>query len=142
LRHSGWIPVELKRHRPPALTCEAGISDKSVTLLVDSGAVWSCLDTKTAQALNLALAPSPNRIRGPRAEGQRELAVADLRGVRIGSREVRRLTVAVFGLADWGLGPDGAVLENVGGILGGGELAALEAVIDCDRSRLWLRAPD
>lgn len=142
LRDAGWIAIELKQHRPPALTCQAKINEQPVALLVDSGAVWSCLDAKTAAALNLQLSPSPNRIRGAGALGQRELAVANLRQVHIGEREVSRLSVAVLNLADWGLGVDGKVLENVGGILGGSELATLGAVIDCQQLRLWLRAAD
>ncbi len=142
LRNAGKLAIELKRHRPPALTCQAKINQQPVALLVDSGAVWSCLDAKTAAALNLQLSPSPNRIRGAGAAGQRELAVADLKQLQIGEREVRRLSVAVLNLADWGLGADGKVLENVGGILGGGELATLGAVIDCHQLKLWLQAAD
>jgi predicted aspartyl protease len=142
LRNAGWVPIGLKRHHPLALTCETRINEQPVAMLVDSGAVWSCLDTKTAGALNLRLTPSPNRIRGAGASGQRELAVADLKQVQIGGREIRRLSVAVFSLADWGLGTDGKVLENVGGILGGGELAASGAVIDCHQLKLWLRSAD
>ena len=142
LRQAGWIALKLKRHQPPALTCEAQINGRTVTWLVDSGAIWSCLDTKTAESLSLRLTASPNRIRGAGASGQREMAVADLKGFQIGGRELRQLSVAVFGLADWGLGVDGKVLEKVEGILGGSELANLGAMIDCYELKLWLRSRD
>lgn len=142
LRGAGWIEIDLKLHEPPALTCEMRIKDQPITFLVDSGAVWSCLDTKTAQTLDLHVTPSPNRIRGAGAAGERELSVAKLKRVRIGDREIRHISVAVFSLTDWGLGPDGKVLKNVGGILGGRELAAAGALIDCRRLKLWLRPAD
>jgi hypothetical protein len=142
LRQAGWIALELKRHQPLALTCEVQIHGRTVTWLVDSGAMWSCLDTKTAQSLSLRLTASPNRIRGAGASGQREMAIADVRGLQIGGRDLRPLSVAVFSLTDWGLGVDGKVLEKVEGILGGSELAILGAMIDCHELRLWLRSED
>jgi len=142
LRQAGWVALQMKRHQPLALTCEARINGQPVTWLVDSGAVWSCLDAKIAGSLNLRLTPSPNRIRGAGAAGQRALAVADLRQFQIGGRELRHLSVAVFSLTDWGLGADGKALEKVGGILGGSELATLGALIDCRELQLWLRPAD
>jgi predicted aspartyl protease len=142
LRQTGWAATELKRHHPLALTCEVKINGRILSWLVDSGAVWSCLDAKTAQSLNLRSTPSPNRIHGPGASGQRELAVADLKQIQIGGGELRSVSVAVFDLTDWGLGADGKVLENVGGILGGCELAKLGAIIDCHELKLWLHSTD
>jgi predicted aspartyl protease len=142
LSKAGLVAVPMKRHRPPALTCEVTIGGQPVAFLIDSGAVWSCLDLKTAQALALSLKPSPRRIMGSGAVGQRAIAVVELRQIGLGAREIRHWTVAAFSLADWGMGPNGKVLENVGGILGGGELAGLGAVIDCVSQKLWLRAAD
>jgi len=142
LRQAGWVAIELKRRQPLALTCEAKINGHAVAWLVDAGAVWSCLDAKTAQSLNLRPTPSPNRILGAGAAGQREMEVADLKRFQIGSRELRHMRVAVFNLTDWGLGADGKALKNVEGILGSSELTALGAIIDCHESKLWLHSAD
>lgn len=139
LRNSGWFAADLKRHQPLALTCAVTIRGTPVDFLVDSGAIWSCLDSRIAHALNLRLSPSLIRISGAGVVGEKRLAVADLQQVQIESQPIKGLSVAVLNLEDWGLGAKGEVLQGVGGILGGGELAALHAIIDCHRNKLWLR---
>jgi Aspartyl protease len=139
MRSSGFVATELKRCDPPALTCGALMNGCAVELLVDSGAMWSCLDTKTARSMNLQFTPSPMRMMGAGASGRRNLAVADLKSMRLSGSEFPNVSVGVLSLADWGLGPDGKVLSGVGGILGGSELAAADAVLDCGRRKLWFR---
>jgi len=142
LQSGGYVSTNLKPRAAQVLTCATRIDGHEVELLVDSGAMWSCLDTRTAQAMRLRSVRSPNRIMGAGAPGQRSLAVADLNVLEVGGCELRHVSVAVFSLTDWGLGSEGKALKSVGGILGGSELAIAGAVIDFSRLRLWLRSPD
>jgi hypothetical protein len=48
-------------------------------------------------------------------------------------------TFAVLALGDWGLGASGKLFPEVQGILGGVELKAGAALVDCGRRKLWLR---
>lgn len=139
LRRAGLTDVKMNQRKPLALTCGARIGAQSVELLVDSGAAWSCLDAKVAEAMQLRALPSLNQIMGPAATGRRNFAVADLKSWRLGELPMRQKSVAVFSLKEWGLGPDGGLFKDVGGILGGAELFATQAVIDCGGLKLWLR---
>jgi predicted aspartyl protease len=139
LRGAGWTGVPLKQREPLALTCAAQVNGRPVELLVDSGAMWSCLDTRVAESLGLRALPSVHRMRGPAATGARNFAVADLKSWRLGEQPLRATGVAVFRLKEWGLGPNGTLFNDVGGILGGAELFATRAVIDCGGLKLWVR---
>ncbi len=141
LNSAGWAGISMKQREPLALTCRAQVNGRDVELLVDSGAAWSCLDAAVADALGLRALPSLNRMMGPAATGARNVAVADLKSWQLETQPMRATTVAVFGLKEWGLGPDGKLLPEVGGILGGAELIRTGAVIDCGGLKLWVRAP-
>lgn len=139
LSDAGLVKTELKRLDPPALTGVAQVNGHTAELLVDTGAAWSCLDAKVAETMKLRALPSLNRITGPAAAGQRNFAVADLKSWQLGGQPMRETSVAVFSLAKWGLGPDGKLFNDVGGILGGSEFFATQAVIDCGGPKLWWR---
>lgn len=139
LNSAGWAGISMKHREPLALTCRAQVNGRDVELLVDSGAMWSCLDAKVADSLGLRALPSLHRMMGPAATGARKVAVADLKSWQLETQPMRTTTVAVFGLKDWGLGPDGELFPEVGGILGGAELITAGAVIDCGGLKLWVR---
>jgi len=139
LRAAGLRPVDMKLRQPWALTCDSQFQDRSVTWLVDSGAMWSCLDDQVAAALKLRVLPSLNRMTGPATKGQRQFGVAELKSWRLGDLTLPETSVAVFALKEWGLGPEGKLFRDVSGILGGAELQKTRAVIDCGTRKLWLR---
>lgn len=139
LARAGWVEIPLQEHQPPALTCPARINDRDTALLVDSGAMWSCLDRPFTGAAGLRINASLNRMTGPGAKQQRAFGVADLKSWSLGSAPMPERTVAVLALGDWGLGTDGKLFPEVHGILGGGELKAGAALIDCGNRKLWLR---
>ena len=141
LRQNGYRPVELARTVPLALTCPAHLNGEPVGLLVDTGAVWSCLDAELAKRLGLKLLPTPRQITGAGSTGRRGFAVAKVQSVELGGATMRSLNFAVLQLGDWGLAAPGKPLAQVGGILGGTELAAYHAVIDCHGLKLWLKSP-
>jgi hypothetical protein len=139
LRGAGFSPVAMKLRQPWALTCDSQFQDRSVTWLVDSGAMWSCLDDQVASGLQLRVLPSLNRMTGPAAKGQRRFGVTELKSWRLDAVSLPETSVAVFPLKEWGLGPEGKLFNDVGGILGGAELQKMRAVIDCGSRKLWLR---
>jgi predicted aspartyl protease len=142
LRQSGFLPVDLKRTiNPLALTCPARLNGEPVELLVDTGAVWSCLDTDLAKSLGVKLLPTPRQITGAGTTGKRGFEVARLDSVQLGGVEVRNQNFAALHLGDWGLAASGGALAEVGGILGGPELAAWNAIIDCHGLKMWLKPP-
>lgn len=139
LGQSGWVEIALQQRNPPAWTVAAHISGRATGLLVDSGAMWSCLDQRFAVVAGLHPSPSLNRMTGPAVGRQRAYAVADVKSWSLGVEPMGERTLAVFDLADWGLGAGGKLFPDVAGILGGAELKAWEAWIDCGNRKLWLR---
>jgi predicted aspartyl protease len=141
LGQGGFLPVDLKRTNPLALTCPARLNGEPAELLVDTGAVLSCLDTDLAKSLGVKLLPTPRQITGAGATGKRGFAVARIDSIQVGGVEIRSLNFAALHLGDWGLAAPGAALAKVGGILGGPELAAWNAIVDCHGLKLWLKPP-
>jgi predicted aspartyl protease len=139
LEEAGWTAIDLQRLTPAALTCAARIQGRDTALLVDSGAMWSCLDAEFAGLAGLRLVGSPHRLGGPGARAKRTFDTADVKSWSIGNQVLPERTMAVLDLADWGLGAGGKLFSDVGGILGGAELAAFEALVDCGSLKLWLR---
>jgi predicted aspartyl protease len=139
LMDRGWVAVALNRRTPPTWSVAAQINDQPIELLVDNGATWSCLDPESAQLANLRPQPSLHQISGPAATGLRNFSVAQVRNWRWGEHAVSPRSVAVFPLREWGLGPQGKLFPEMGGILGGAELLAARAVIDCSGDKLWIR---
>ena len=140
LRRAGFHAAELKLKSPPALTIMARVNREPVEMLVDSGAVWSCLDARQSERLRLKPAPSAARITGAGATGTRGVAAAEVQSFQLGEVTLKAMTLAVFDLSDWGFAAPGRALTEVQGILGGDLLAMGDAVIDCHALKLWLRS--
>jgi len=139
LQRRGLVAASMTQRNPPALTCVAKFNGRPVELLVDTAAMWSCLDTETARALELRVLPSVNRISGAAAAGKRGAGVARVKTFEMGGGQTVGVNFAVLELADWGLGTNGRVLNCIGGIWGGDQLLAEAAVIDCSQLKLWRR---
>lgn len=139
LSRAGWIGIALQERQPPALTCAARINDQPTELLVDSGAMWSCLDQTFATAAGLRTSASLHRMTGPGAERQRAYRIAALNVWSLGTTPMPERNFAVLALTDWGLGKGGKLFPEVNGILGGAELKTGAALIDCGNRKLWLR---
>jgi predicted aspartyl protease len=139
LSEAGWVEIPLQQRTPPAVTIAAHFNGQATELLVDSGAMWSCLDQRFAAAAGLRARASLNRMTGPAVGQQRAYAVADVKSWSLGLTPRGERTFAVFDLADWGLGAGGKLFPDVAGILGGAELKVWEALIDCGNRKLWVR---
>ena len=136
---AGFLAVELRRYENLAITCPASIANHSFELLVDSGAAWTCLDGRQAEAWGLKPQPSTTRLFGAGNTGTRGLAVAQVKSLRLGEMEIARATVGLVDLTDWGLAQKDKTLGEVKGLLGGEILEAHSAVIDCGGLKLWLK---
>lgn len=138
LGKAGWVGIPLQLRTPPAVTIAAHINGQATELLVDSGAMWSCLDQRFAAAAGLRSCASLNRMTGPAVGQRRAYAVADVKSWSLGLAPRGERTFAVFDLADWGLGAGGKLFPDVAGILGGAELKVWNALIDCGNRKLWV----
>jgi len=134
-----YIPVPMTLKNPLALTCPVMVNGHPVELLVDTAAVWTCLDGRQLARLDLKPKPTPRKITGAGNTGKRNLAVAETREFKVGGVVLKNVNCAVVDLKDWGLAAPGARLAEVQGILGGGELARLNAFIDCRSLTLWIK---
>ncbi len=139
LQKSGFIPVPLSLKNPPALTCSALVNGQPVELLVDTAAAWSCLDERQITRIELKPHPTLRKLTGAGKTGERFVAASETRSFAIGSAVLKNVNCAVLDLKDWGLAAPGERLAEVQGILGGGELARLNAIIDCGSLTLWLK---
>ena len=139
LTRAGWVSIPLQERQPAALTCTAHINEQTTALLVDSGAMWSCLDQTFATRAGLRTSPAAQRMTGPGANRQRAFLVAELQAWSLDTAAMPDRTFAVFPLQDWGLGAGGKLFPEVNGILGGAELKTGAALIDCGHRKLWLR---
>lgn len=139
LARAGWFEIALQKRKPYAFTIAAHISNHGTELLVDSGAMWSCLDKDFAALAGLRPLASLQRMAGPAATTQRPYKIARLTSWLLDAHEMPERNFAVLDLKDWGLGANGKLFPEIVGILGGAELKSWEAVIDCGNSKLWLR---
>lgn len=139
LRRAGFRELEVRLKTPPALTIAARVNGEPLEMLLDSGAVWSCVDERQCARLKLKPLPSAARIAGAGATGLRNVAAADVKSLQLGEVVLKDTTVALFDLADWGFAAPDKALSEVQGILGGDLLATTSAVIDCHRLKLWLK---
>ena len=137
---SSRVFAQMKLRNPPAMTIAARLNRHDAEFLVDSGAIWSCLDAKIAREFNLRPTPSPNQISGAVTPAKKSFSVVTVPEFTIAGRQIKDVNLAVLSLADWGFGPDGKLFSEVSGILGGAELIANGAVIDFSSRKLWLRA--
>jgi len=139
MKRAGYLAVELRHYENLAITCPVSMAGHAFELLVDSGAAWTCLDGGQAEAWGLKPQPSTTRLDGAGDTGNRGLAVATVKSLRLGEMEISRQTIGLLDLADWGLAQEGKALGEVKGLLGGEILGAYSAVIDCGGLKLWLK---
>ena len=137
---SSRVSAQMKLRNPPAVTVVAQLNGQDTELLVDSGAMWSCLDTKVARDFNLRLTPTPNQISGTVTADKKNFLVTTVRELTVAERKIKDVNLAVLSLEAWGFGPDGKLFNDVSGILGGAELIANGAVLDFSSKKMWLRS--
>ncbi|MBE0539998.1 MAG: aspartyl protease family protein [Verrucomicrobia bacterium] len=139
LRHDGYTPVELRRTNPLGITCLVHVNGEPLEMLVDTAAVWSCLDAGLIERFNLKPQPTPRKLLGVGATGTRSFAVAKVELLEVGGCQWKNLNLALLDLRDWGLAKPDTSLADVVGILGGPELTASGAVIDFHAQKLWVK---
>ncbi len=139
LLHSGYTAASLKLTNPLGITCVVRVNGEPLEMLVDTAAVWSCLDAGQVERFQLKPQPTPRRLLGVGATDTRGFAVAKVQTFAVGGHEWKERNLAVLDLRDWGLARPDTGLANVVGILGGSELTASGAVIDFHARKIWLK---
>lgn len=139
LRQYGYNAVPLETKEPLAITCPARVNDQPVEMLVDTGAVWSVLDVRQLDRLGLRALPTLTKVSGAGRTGTRGVAMAEAKTFALGAEPMPETAFALMDLGDWGLAAPGRPLREVQGILGGPELLAGGALIDCQQLKLWVR---
>jgi len=142
LRENGFKDVALDLKNPLAITCPARVNGQPVEMLVDTGAVWSSLDVRQLDRLGLRALPTLAKISGVGKTSTRGVAVGEAKSFALGDVPVKDANFALMDLSDWGLAAPGKELSGVQGILGGTELVANGALIDCHRLKLWVKQYD
>ena len=135
----GFRAVSLKLKTPLAMTCPARVNGKPVEMLVDTGAVWSTLDVRQINRLGLRALPTLAKISGVGKSGTRGVAMAEVNSFVLGEIKMKDTSFALMDLGDWGMAVPGKELGEVEGILGGAELVANGALIDCHALKLWVK---
>jgi len=153
LRRSGFtdVPMGLKY----GVTVDAKVNDESVKLLVDTGSVFSVLDSALAKRIGLtavkhdeaavgSLMPKEwsARVVGVGKIGAHKMWVTKLKTLQVGSLQSTNVHLGVVDLTSWHLAEPGGESEEVQGVLGREMLRALGALIDYHSHKLWLRPKD
>jgi predicted aspartyl protease len=139
LHENAFKAVTLDLKNPLAITCPTRVNDRPVEMLVDTGAVWSTLDVRQLDRLGLRAWPTLAKISGVGRTGTRGVGVAEATMFALGNVPMKDANFALMDLSDWGLAAPGKELSEVQGILGGTELVANGALIDCHRLKLWVK---
>lgn len=138
LRRSGFQQIEMRMRIGLRPTCEVSLGNAKMEFLVDTGAVWSFLDDSVARRLRMNTKTSRLRIRGQNV-GLEDLSTVEVNSLKIGSAELRKVTIGVARLEPWQLAEKSPGTNKISGILGADLLAMNEAIIDFGWGILWLR---
>jgi predicted aspartyl protease len=139
LRADGFVEVPLQLKAPLAITCPARVNGQPLEMLVDTGAAWSVLDGRQLDRLGLRASPTLAKISGAGKTGTRGVAMAEAKSFALGNVPIGEAGFAVMDLSDWGFAAPGKGLSEVQGIVGGTDLVANGALIDCHRLKLWVK---
>jgi len=150
LRRSGFseVPINLKY----GLTIDAKVNGENVKLLVDTGGVFSVLDSALAKRLGLAavrheeadtgsLIPKEwsTKVVGVGKVGAHKMWVTQLKALEVGSLQWTNVHLGVTDLKNWELAEPGNESEEVQGVLRRELLKAHGALIDYHSRKLWFR---
>jgi clan AA aspartic protease (TIGR02281 family) len=138
LRGQGYIGIPTRRLKSGHYQATAQVEGQRISLIIDSGASTSILDSASAVRLRLPLRHSRTRVSGLGAPAQRALS-ARLNDVRLGALRLDSLAVMVLDLShvNQSLRDDG--IELADGVIGADLLAERSAVFDFTSGVLYLR---
>jgi predicted aspartyl protease len=150
LRASGFksVPMIWKH----GLEVEAKVKNETFKLIVDTGGVFSMLDSALAKRLGLAAVKHDEATLGSLMKkelsanvigvgtiGAHKMWVTTLQTLEVGSLQWTNVHVGVTDLKNWGLAAPGTESEGVQGVVGRDALIARGALIDYHSRMLWFR---
>lgn len=146
LQRSGYLAVPLTPADGLTLLCRPGVQGQVLTLMVDTGAIWSLLDEGSARQLGLKTTSTSKAVQGLDRLVPRTLSATRIDEFTLGEGIARNVRMGVADLQPWFLSKRevqqaraaGQPLVELDGLLGVDHLFAFGALIDCRRRQLWV----
>lgn len=139
LKKAGWLEIPMRVDQGH-LVVRGSVNRYSLDFIVDTGSPVSVLDKTFSARHHIALEDQSFSLKAIHFEtgGAKVGKVADM---KIGKLDINRTLVAVFDVTALLRGPSGSGDVPLG-LLGSRTLARTRAYIDCENSKLYLKAPD
>jgi predicted aspartyl protease len=136
---NGFICVPLKETKALVMTCEAEINGNKVTLLVDTGGVFTLLDDKTATRCGLRWEQTDITVGGITRIGRTRIWSATPDSFKLAGHRINLRGLAIGGaeMKNWDIG-NRTNLEEVHGVLGADLLTVCLSLIDIPGKKLWI----
>jgi len=152
LRRSGFAEVSMQPLLKDGLSVAAQVNDQPVTLLVDTGGIFSFLDDTQVKRLGLRTVKQEQPATGTFIRqdasafavgvgkiGTHTMRVTTLNSLQLGTLKWNNVYVGVVDLKSWSMAKAGTPHEGVQGLLGFEFLAEHGVVIDVAGRKLWFR---
>ena len=139
LRGSGFHELQLQETSSLVMTVSGSVNGFPVKLLLDTGWVWTTIDSKQMNRLGIEKQFTRQQIAGIGKIGSAWLDRTRLKSFEIGDVPVKNVDVCVADLSGWNIGNPAHSLRDVDGFLGPDLLAYNRALIDCHKLKLWLQ---
>jgi predicted aspartyl protease len=139
LRRSGFREIKLHATSALVTTVLGSVNGQPVKLLIDTGGVWTMIDSKQMNRLGIEKQFTTTQVSGLGKIGSAWLDRTRLKSFALGDVRLKNLDVGVADLSGWEIGKPEHSLADVDGILGPDLLAYNRALIDCHNLKLWLQ---
>jgi predicted aspartyl protease len=139
LRRSGYHEIKLEPTSGLVMTASGSVNGHPVKLLLDTGWVWTTVDTKQMKRLGIEKQFTTAQINGIGKIGSAWLDRTRLKSFELGDVSFKNLDVGVADLSGWNIGKPSDSSSDFDGILGPDLLAYNRGLIDCHARKLWLQ---
>jgi predicted aspartyl protease len=138
LATEGYLAVGLARSNSGLLEVPVWVGGGPATLLLDTGAIGTCIDQATAQRLELCPRPTEDRASGV-AAGDQPVSYVAMEGFRVGPCSLPGFEAMMIDFSHVNKARQKRGDKPIDGVLGSDILAARAAVIDYGDLALYLR---
>jgi len=139
LRHSGFHATKLQPTSALVMTVSGTANGHPVKLLLDTGAVWTTLDSKQMNRLGIEKQFTTTQASGVGKIGSTWLDRTRLKSLELGDVSFKNLELCVADLSGWNIGKPAHSAADIDGLLGPDLLAYNRGLIDCHSLKLWLQ---
>src|SRR4051812_19313475 len=138
LTAEGYLAVGLARSKSGLLEVPVRVGGAPATLLLDTGAIGTCIDQATAQRLELYTRPTEDRASGV-AAGDQPVSYVAMKAFCVGPCPLPGFEAMMIDFSPVNTARQKRGDKPVDGVLGSDILAARAAVIDYGSLALYLR---